>query len=158
MSSFVAFPPLMTSTGQIDPEVHHLYYLGLLVVSFILMAPIMRLSDKPGKAVPIALAMILAFVAANVMLAVDHHFYGVMIGMALFFMAFIGGSTAGDIVSNCSRGVSRIGDGRVRQCAVCWSVRRRRNWRLYCWRMGYDLRTLGECSDMPNLVDRYYGS
>jgi MFS family permease len=88
MSSFVAFPLLMTSTGQIDPEVHHLYYLGLLVVSFILMAPIMRVSDKPGKAVPIALAMILAFVAANVMLAVDHHFYGVMIGMALFFMAF----------------------------------------------------------------------
>ena len=88
MSSFVAFPLLMTGTGEIDPDVHHLYYLGLLAVTFVLMGPLMRLSDKPGKAVPIALAMILMFTAANVILAVDHHFYGVMIGMVLFFMAF----------------------------------------------------------------------
>lgn len=88
MSSFVVFPILMASTGQISPDVHHLYYLGLLIVTFILMAPLMRLSDKPGYGVPIALAMIMAFVIANVILAVDHHFYGVMLGMVLFFMAF----------------------------------------------------------------------
>ena len=88
MSSFVVFPLLMAGTGQISPDVHHLYYLAILVATFIVMSPLMRMSDKPGYALPIALAMILAFVIANIVLAVDHHFYGVMIGMLLFFMAF----------------------------------------------------------------------
>jgi MFS family permease len=88
MSSFVAFPLLMASTGQIPAESHHFYYLGLLVVTFVLMGPLMRMADKPGRALPIALAMIAAFTIANVVLALDHHFYGVMLGMALFFMAF----------------------------------------------------------------------
>lgn len=88
MSSFVVFPVLMTSTGQISPDSHHLYYFTMLAVTFLLMGPFMRLSDKPGKALPITLGMIAIFVIANVVLAVDHHFYGVMIGMVLFFMAF----------------------------------------------------------------------
>ncbi len=88
MSSFVVFPLLMAGTGQVSPDIHHYYYLGLLVVTFVLMTPLMRMSDKPGAAVPIALAMISLFVMANFVLALDRHFYGVMLGMVLFFMAF----------------------------------------------------------------------
>ncbi len=88
MSSFVVFPLLMTGTGQISPQVHHYYYLGLLAITFLLMTPLMRVSDKPGAAVPIALAMIVLFVIANFVLALGGGFYGIMLGMILFFMAF----------------------------------------------------------------------
>ncbi len=88
MSSFVVFPVLMASTGEISQEQHHLYYLSLLVATFIVMAPLMRMSDKGGWALPITLAMIGTFFVANVILAIDSHFYGVLFGMLLFFMAF----------------------------------------------------------------------
>lgn len=88
MSSFVVFPQLMIGTGEIAAESHHIYYFTLLLVTFVLMGPLMRLSDKEGYALPLALAMIVAFIAANLVLAIDSGFYSVMIGMVLFFMAF----------------------------------------------------------------------
>jgi MFS family permease len=88
MSSFVVFPLLMIGTGEIKAESHHVYYFTLLLVTFVLMGPLMRLSDKDGYALRIALAMIGTFIAANLVLAFDGSFYSVMIGMVLFFMAF----------------------------------------------------------------------
>tara|TARA_R110002072_G_scaffold150059_2_gene298167 strand:+ start:19478 stop:20875 length:1398 start_codon:yes stop_codon:yes gene_type:complete len=88
MSSFVVFPLLMHDTGEIEVASHHLYYFSLLLVTFVLMAPLMRLSDRTGYALPLALGMICTFIAANVVLASSGTFYTVMLGMVLFFMAF----------------------------------------------------------------------
>ena len=88
MSSFVVFPLLMIGTGEISLESHHYYYFTLLLVTFVLMGPLMRLSDKRGYALRIALAMIATFFVANLLLAFDGGFYSVMVGMVLFFMAF----------------------------------------------------------------------
>lgn len=88
MSSFVVFPQLMIGTGEIASESHHIYYFSLLLVTFVLMGPFMRLSDKDGYALRLALLMIATFIAANLVLALENGFYSVMIGMVLFFMAF----------------------------------------------------------------------
>ena len=88
MSSFVVFPLLMIGTGEIELDDHHLYYFTLLLVTFVLMSPLMRMSDKPGRAVPLTLGMIAAFMVANLILVFRHDFYAVMLGMWLFFMAF----------------------------------------------------------------------
>jgi MFS family permease len=88
MSSFVVFPLLMHGTGEVALTSHHLYYFSLLLVTFILMAPLMRLSDRQGFALPLALVMIGTFIAANVVLASSGTFILVMLGMGLFFMAF----------------------------------------------------------------------
>ena len=88
MSSFVVFPLLMQATGEIELASHHLYYFFLLLITFILMAPLMRLSDRKGYALRLAIGMIATFIAANVVLASSHQFYVVMLGMVLFFMAF----------------------------------------------------------------------
>ena len=88
VASFMAFPRLMQATGTIATDSYHLIYLGILTITFALMAPFMWLSDKPSFAKPLLLVMIGMFIAACFTLAQYQGYYAVLGGMILFFMAF----------------------------------------------------------------------
>ncbi|MBQ75611.1 MAG: MFS transporter [Gammaproteobacteria bacterium] len=88
MSSFIVFPLILEATGVIPSEKHHLYYLGMLLASFVLMGPFMWLSDKSRYANTMLLLAIAAFVSSLVFLAGSETYYFVLASMTLFFMAF----------------------------------------------------------------------
>lgn len=88
MSSFLVLPVLMRATGQIDDASHHLVYFWLLLGSFLLMAPIMYLAEKPKYMKRALVGTIWLFVVANLVLADVVGLYLVLAGMTLFFMAF----------------------------------------------------------------------
>lgn len=88
MSSFIAFPLLMRGTGVIEDQQHHLIYLGILIVSFLLMGPLMWLSDKNEHSKTMLVGMIGMLALALVLLANATGLYPVLLGMMLFFMGF----------------------------------------------------------------------
>ncbi|MEX2487959.1 MAG: MFS transporter [Pseudomonadales bacterium] len=88
MSSFIAFPLLMRGTGIIEDSDHHYVYLGVLLVTFVLMGPLMWLSDKNEYIKPMLVAMVVILAVSLVLLANFTGVYGVLAAMMLFFMAF----------------------------------------------------------------------
>ncbi len=87
-SSFIAFPLLMRGTGVIEDSEHHVVYLGILVASFVLMGPLMWLSDRHEHTKNMLVFMVALLAASLVLLANVIGVYGVLVGMMLFFMAF----------------------------------------------------------------------
>ncbi len=88
MASFIVFPLFLEGTGEISIGEHSLYYLALLLMSFILMSPFMWLSDKIEYSKPILLLAISACMISLFWLAGASAYYSVLGAMALFFMAF----------------------------------------------------------------------
>ncbi|MEO2173917.1 MAG: MFS transporter, partial [bacterium] len=88
MSSFIAFPSYMLGTGEIETSDHHMIYLLILVVTFILMGPFMWLSDKPGFVKQLMLSMIIFFISSSLLLSQYSSFNVLIVAMVLFFMAF----------------------------------------------------------------------
>lgn len=89
MASFVAFPLLIRSSGEVSDQQHWLVYLSVLIISFVLISPLMRMSDKSQwtKRVIVS-ALVLLVVAYIVISRSQSHFWLVWCGMLVFFMAF----------------------------------------------------------------------
>jgi predicted MFS family arabinose efflux permease len=88
MASFIVFPLIFEGTGEILQERHSIYYLATLMVSFVLMAPLMWLSDKPRYSKPILLAAISICIVSLLWLGSSNTYYPVLAAITLFFMAF----------------------------------------------------------------------
>ena len=88
MASFLAFPLILERTGSIPTDSHSLYYLGTLLVSFVLMSPFMWLSDNAKYSKPILLVAITACIISLICLGSVDSYYSVLGAISLFFMAF----------------------------------------------------------------------
>ncbi len=88
MSCFVALPLIFENTHRIPDDSHHLYYLVTLTVSFLMMAPLMRLADDARFSRSILLFAIVACMGALVGLGYSVHYYPVLAAVTLFFMGF----------------------------------------------------------------------
>lgn len=88
MSSFVVLPLMLSATGRIANEDLHFAYFFLLLVSFLLMTPLMWLSDRAAFVRPLLLAMIATFLIALVVLGSATAFTTLIFALLLFFMAF----------------------------------------------------------------------
>lgn len=88
VSGFSVFPLLFADTGRIGVEDHSLYYLVLLLGSFLLMLPFMRMFDRMTDGKPIMLTMVAFSLIAFLMLGSWQSYAVVLAGMTLFFMAF----------------------------------------------------------------------
>jgi len=87
MSGFLIFPQVLAIAGFVEQE-HYEVYFWLLLVTFVLMGPFMWLAEKPGFGKHLMLAMIGIFAASQVLLVNAGSMVPVIVGMALFFMAF----------------------------------------------------------------------
>ena len=88
MSGFLFFPTMLRDSAGIAEDQHYLVYLAILTATFILMGPLMWLSDKPRFSKPLVTAMLALFVGAFMVLYFETGMVTVIVGMALFFMAF----------------------------------------------------------------------
>lgn len=88
VSSFSVFPSMFQQTGQIETNEHAWYYLVLLVASFLMMLPFMRLFDRMADGKPIMLVMVAFSGAAFMILGAWSTYVMVLVGVTLFFMAF----------------------------------------------------------------------
>lgn len=88
MSSFIVMPLLMQQTGRIADEDHYLYYLSILLASFVAMVPFIYLADHKGYARGMLLVMISTFGLTSILFANVSTYVPVIVTMVLFFMAF----------------------------------------------------------------------
>lgn len=88
VSAFSVFPLLFEETGQISRDQHALYYLSLLLGSFVLMTPFMWLSDKLPDIRPVLMASVSLSLVSFVLLSADHSYWFVIAAVTLFFMSF----------------------------------------------------------------------
>jgi MFS family permease len=88
MSSFIVLPLLLAATGRIEGTQYAMVYFWVLLASFILMTPLMWLSDRPGSARIMLPAMILVIAGASLLLSRVQDYYPVLFAMMVFFMAF----------------------------------------------------------------------
>lgn len=87
MSSFIVLPGAMRMIGIADED-HHWLYFWLLLGAFVLMTPLMWLSDRPRFTRMLMLVMIGGFVTSTIVLSGAVNYYVVLGAMLLFFMAF----------------------------------------------------------------------
>lgn len=89
MAGFVGFPLVLQGTGEIADQNHYLVYLILLIGSFILMGPVMILSDKNHWTKRILMGCTALFIAAYAVIAErSDSLWWVCAGLFLYFMAF----------------------------------------------------------------------
>ncbi len=88
VSAFSVFPLLFNATGQINEGEHGIYYLVLLLVSFVLMLPFMWLADRMSDIRPVLIIMVSLCLLAFYLLAGSTDYVTVLFGVVLFFMAF----------------------------------------------------------------------
>ncbi|MDA0978145.1 MAG: MFS transporter [Proteobacteria bacterium] len=88
ISAFSMFPLLFDATGQIAREDHATWYFCLLIGSFVLMAPIMWISDRIRDIRKVLLTSVGLALIAFVILLSTRQFYPVIIAMTLYFMSF----------------------------------------------------------------------
>ncbi|MEX0941204.1 MAG: MFS transporter [Pseudomonadales bacterium] len=88
MSSFIVLPLLMEATGRIAGSEHATVYFQVLLASFVLMTPLMWLSDRPAFMRMLLPAMITVLIVASLLMSKVADYYPVLATMMLFFMAF----------------------------------------------------------------------
>ncbi len=88
MASFIVLPLIFESTGAIPQEKHHVYYFFMLLGSFVLMTPLMWMSDNPRFAKSILSFAILTCLSSMVLLGTTANYYTVLVATTLFFMGF----------------------------------------------------------------------
>jgi MFS family permease len=89
MASFVGFPLVLQGTGELADQQHYLVYLSLLIASFVVMAPLMMLSDRSRWTKQIMMLCVAMLVAGYMIVAGNlHDLWGICVGLFLFFMAF----------------------------------------------------------------------
>ncbi len=88
VSGFSIFPLLFEAAGVTKTNEQGLYYLAALVLSFVLMIPLMLLSDRMTDSRPMVLAMVGLCFAAFLLLSLLPGYYAILAGVTLFFMGF----------------------------------------------------------------------
>ena len=88
VSAFSVLPVIFSATGRIETSDHGLYYLVLLLVSFVAMLPFMWMADRVPDIRLILTLMVGATIAALSILAEMTAYWWVLTGAGLFFMAF----------------------------------------------------------------------
>ncbi len=88
VSLFTVLPVLFLTTGRIDAADHSLYYLGLLVVSFIGMLPFMWLADRLRDIRIMLVLTVTLALAAFMILGGLPGYWWLLGGATLFFMSF----------------------------------------------------------------------
>jgi MFS family permease len=89
MASFVGFPLVLRGTGALTDDQHYLVYLSLLLGSFLVMVPLMVLSDKSKWTKQIIMFCVALLIASYVIISASiHNLWWVCLGLFFFFMAF----------------------------------------------------------------------
>lgn len=88
VSAFSVYPLMLAATGELSSEDYSLYYLGLLIASFILMLPFMWLSDRLRDVRPMLLIMIGLCGLSFLVHLIGTDLVLVLLGIVLFFMGF----------------------------------------------------------------------
>jgi len=89
MASFVAFPLLLRSSGEVSDQQHWLVYLSVLIFSFLLISPLMKKSDDSQWTKRVILIALMLFIAAYFVVSQPEPlFWRTWCGMLIFFMAF----------------------------------------------------------------------
>lgn len=88
VSAFSVFPLIFEQTGVIETSEHALYYLGLLVISLVLMTPLMWMSDRMNDVRPILVTTVALFLLAFFILSATSAYLIVLFGMVIFFVCF----------------------------------------------------------------------
>ena len=89
MASFVAFPLLIKSSGDVSDQQHWLVYLSVLTISFLFVGPLMRLSDNSRWTKRVIVSALVLFVVSYLVVSQSQPlFWRTWCGMLVFFMAF----------------------------------------------------------------------
>ena len=88
-ASFVAIPIDLREGLGIAGAHHHRVYLPVLLLSIVLVAPLIRLSMKPGYLMPVSRFAIGLLAIAELLIGLSwHHPIGTYIALTMFFVAF----------------------------------------------------------------------
>ena len=88
VSGFAAFPLLLEGTAGIERDNHSMVYLALLCGSFVLMAPVMWMSDRIANVRHLLLVTVAISLVAFLVLRQGQGYWSVLAGIVLFFMSF----------------------------------------------------------------------
>ena len=84
---FVHLPLALEHAGQPRDE-HGWVYLAIMLLSFVLMMPCLRLAERSGRGRQMLVGAVVLLLLAQVVVALDLGWAGVVTGMLLFFLAF----------------------------------------------------------------------
>lgn len=88
MSVFVVVPQALIDKGGLALDAHWKIYLPIMLVSFLVMAPLIILAEKKAKLKLVFVCSIILLLAGEVALAVTDEFFGLMAALLMFFIAF----------------------------------------------------------------------
>ena len=88
MAMFVVVPVALKDAGLL-PDRHWLVYLPVLLASFALMVPGIIYGEKRGKMKPVFIASVALMLVAQIVLALGiGYFWGIVVALFLYFVAF----------------------------------------------------------------------
>lgn len=89
MAMFIVVPFALTSTRGLDVNHHWQVYLPVLVVSFLLMVPAIIYAEKCAKLKPVFIAAVGLMLVAQLVFAFSiHQFWGIVVSLLVYFVAF----------------------------------------------------------------------
>jgi MFS family permease len=89
MAMFVVVPFALKETSGMNENQHWLVYLPVLTISFVLMLPAIIYGEKRAKLKPVFIAAVALMLFAQILFAANiHHFWGVVVALFFYFMAF----------------------------------------------------------------------
>ncbi len=89
MAMFVVVPFALVQSGSMEVEQHWKIYLPVLLISLALMVPAIIYGEKGGHLKPVFVASVALMLFAQIQMAVTlDHFWGVVVALLLYFIAF----------------------------------------------------------------------
>jgi MFS family permease len=89
MAMFVVVPFAITETSGMGVNDHWQIYLPILALSFVLMLPAIIIGEKRAKLKQVFVSAVALMLIAQLMFATSiHHFWGVIISLGVYFVAF----------------------------------------------------------------------
>jgi MFS family permease len=89
MAMFVVVPFAITETSGMGVNDHWQIYLPILALSFVLMLPAIIIGEKRAKLKQVFVSAVALMLIAQLMFATSiHHFWGVIISLSVYFVAF----------------------------------------------------------------------
>jgi MFS family permease len=89
MAMFVVVPFALKETSGMNENQHWLVYLPVLTISFFMMLPAIIYGEKHAKLKPVFIGAVATMLLAQLLFAANiHHFWGVVIALFFYFIAF----------------------------------------------------------------------
>ena len=89
MAMFVVVPFALKETSGMNENQHWLVYLPVLTISFVMMLPAIIYGEKRAKLKPVFIGAVATMLFAQLLFAANiHHFWGVVIALFFYFLAF----------------------------------------------------------------------